>query len=281
MASTVKKNTLPSNTVHNSRYLFKKLTIKKTTLQLVAGVLVLIALYSSIGKNVIDNLQVLTTTIQVHISDGCASVRDYAYGFIRYFIDADAIHRELQRLRSENLRLSEENRNLSQLLTENTELRKLLSMHSQDDANKIVVAKIMEKLSNDYTRSCVLRIGSSNGIGVDNVVRSSDGLVGRIVEVHKNWCRALFITDIKSSIPVKIGKNDINAIATGNNSKLLQITTIHEESTIHPDDAVTTSGYGNIFQDNIPVGKIIKKENAFFIEPAVNFYQLSYACVMK
>jgi rod shape-determining protein MreC len=276
-----KTNTSPRNFIRNSRYLFKRLGTRKTILQLLAGVLLLAMLHFSFAKDTVNDLRTATTTAQIYITELFASVGDYVYGFIRYLMNANKVHHKLQQLQTENLRLSEENRNLSQLQIENTELRKFLSMAMPDDGHKIVVAKVIAKFSNDYTRSCVFNVGSSAGIRMDNIVKNSNGLVGRIVEVHKNWCRALLITDVKSSIPVKIGQNNINAIASGNNSGLLQITTIHEGLEIYPGDAVATSSYGNIFQDDIPVGKIIKKGDTFFIEPAVNFNQLTYSCIIK
>ncbi|MDR3155675.1 MAG: rod shape-determining protein MreC [Holosporaceae bacterium] len=277
-----KKNTHQRNFIRNSRYIFKKLRTTKAILQLIAAILLLIMLHLSFAKNMINNLQIASTTAKTYISESFTAVEDYVSGFIWYLVDANKVHQKLRQLQMENLKLQEENRNLSQLLTENVELRRLTSMIAlNDDTHRVIVARVVAKLSNDYTRSCVFNVGSSDGVVADNIVKNIDGLVGRIVEVHENWCRAMLITDMKSSIPVKIGKNNINAIASGNNSGLLQVTTIHEDITIHSNDTVMTSGYGNIFRDDVPVGKVIKKGSIFFIEPAVNFNELTYGCILK
>ncbi|MDR1334686.1 MAG: rod shape-determining protein MreC [Holosporaceae bacterium] len=275
------KNMLQRNFIRRSRCLFKKLKTKKIALQLMVAAALLIMLRLSIAGNMINDLRATIVTIHVYIDNVFSCMEDCACEFIGYVANIGKIHRKLRKLQIENLKLQEENRNLSQLQIENTELRRFLSMTAKNDAHKVIVAKVVAKSSNNYTRSCVLGIGSADGVAADSIVKNSDGLIGQVVDVHKAWCRVLFITDIKSSIPVKIGKNSINAIASGNNSETLQITTVREDLAIHSGDTVTTSGYGNIFRDDIPVGKIIKNGNKFFVKPIIDFNRLTYGCILK
>lgn len=198
---------------------------------------------------------------------------------ISYIIFND-IDKVLLNLHMENIRLKTEINMLNNFKSENDELRKFLAMKSSV-TNKIIVAKIIDVFSNDYNKSCVLDVGISDGVDVGDVAMTDVGLVGRISEVYEKWSRVLFITDTNSSIPVKIGKSRINAIISGDNSDILRISVKHEDISINHDDIVETSGYGKVFCENIPVGRVIEKNGTFVVIPYVNFNALTYISVVK
>lgn len=180
----------------------------------------------------------------------------------------------------ENIKLKTKLENISCLKSENDELRKFLHMKPYPNC-EIIVARIVSTFSNDYTCSYILDVGSKKRIQLDDVVISPDGLVGRISEINENWSRVLLITDTNSNIPVKIGKNQINAIVSGNNSNILKISMKHEDINLEDGDIVETSNFGNVFCDKIPVGKIVKTKEDFCIVPNVNFNFLKFVCVLR
>ena len=127
----------------------------------------------------------------------------------------------------------------------------------------------------------MLNVGSSSGVETDDVVRNRDGFIGRISEVHETWCCVLAITDTNSKIPVKIGKEQINAILSGDNSRMLSVSMKNEDISLKDGDIAETAYFENPICNQIPVGKVIENGGTFFIEPFVDFNSLQYVCILK
>ncbi|MDR2157714.1 MAG: rod shape-determining protein MreC, partial [Holosporaceae bacterium] len=165
-----------------------------------------------------------------------------AWRNLNYFISQN-VDGVLINLHNENFRLREEVENLKSLRSENERLRELLSLKEATQFSS-VAAEVVNVFSNDFIQSCVINVGETDGISVNDPVKNSDGLVGRIIEVHKTWSKTLLITDVNSSIPVKIGERQINAIMVGTNSDKLFLSTVQEDIRINEGDDVKTSRYG-------------------------------------
>jgi rod shape-determining protein MreC len=181
-------------------------------------------------------------------------------------------------LHNKNVELSEEIENLKNLRQENDELRKLLLLKKSMDTTAIA-ARVVSIFSNDFTQSFIINVGKTDGVTIDDVVKSSDGLIGKIIEVYDDWSRVLSITDINSCIPVKVGERQVNAIMAGYNSNKLLISAVHEDVPINEGDLVRTSGYG--IHENIFVGKIVKNDKKFMVQSSVDFSSLRYVIVLK
>jgi rod shape-determining protein MreC len=181
-------------------------------------------------------------------------------------------------LRGENIRLQEEVENLKRLESENEKLRELLALKEKQNFS-VVVAEVVSMFSNDFVQSCVVNVGKADGVSLNDAVKNSEGLAGRIIEVNDSWSKVLLVTDVNSSIPVKIGERQINAIATGDNSGMLFVSAVQEDAPITEGDDVKTSGYG--INEDIPVGKIVGNSKKPAIKPWVDFNSLKYVMVIK
>jgi rod shape-determining protein MreC len=194
-----------------------------------------------------------------------------------YFISHD-VNNTLVSLHNTNTELLEEIENLKNLRQENEELRKLLSLKESSNFSA-VAARVICTFSNDFTQSIMLNVGKMDGISANDIIKNSDGLVGRVIEAKDARSRVLLITDMNSSIPVKIGESQINAIMTGSNSDELFISAVREDVPIKEGDVVKTSGYG--ICEDIFVGRVIKSNKKFMIKSAVNFNALKYVVILK
>jgi rod shape-determining protein MreC len=186
------------------------------------------------------------------------------------------INCHLLTLQNENVKLREKITYLLSLEQDNEELRKLLLL-KKTIGFSVLSAQVVNVFSNDFTQSFTLNVGKDHAVSEGDLVKNSDGLIGRIVEVHSSWSRALSITDMNSSIPVKMGKYRINGIVTGNGSNKLLLSTIQGETPVSASDIVVTSEYG--ITEGVPIGKI--STDLKTIEPFVNFNTLHYVIVIR
>ncbi|GHU17601.1 cell shape-determining protein MreC [Alphaproteobacteria bacterium] len=249
----------------------------------------------SIVRNLFTSVVVFFDKISYSIVDG---VYDFGYAL------SHSPRKIISDLKKENLTLKNKVDQLANLKTENDELRKMLSMKERADCS-ICIARVLRSFSNDYIRSFVLDLGESDGISLEDVVINNDGLIGRIVEVDKNWSKVMLITDTNSNIPVAVCATPAqmasppivdasvadtvtlgtpartNAIAAGDNTSTLKVARIYEDVSIKNGDIVETSGYGGVFNDKIAVGKIVEENGVCRIVPFADFSAIEYVGVLK
>lgn len=182
---------------------------------------------------------------------------------------------EIFKLKTENAKLNWKIKQLEKLRAENLELQKILNLKDQYN-DDIIAAKVSAIFVNDFARAAVINVGSADGVCTDNIVINDEGLVGRVIEVHEHWSKILLVTDENFNVPTKIGKQEANAIVTGRNSNLLRLRLVHEDIPLEDGDVVTTSEYGSIFTEKIPVGVVVKKDGKTYIKPYVNFNKIKY-----
>jgi rod shape-determining protein MreC len=238
---------------------------------------ILVAMHFSFCYEILQSFRNFFTSSIVFVNKITSKI-DHAISDAKYIIFQNASDIVFD-LKKENLRLVNELEQLQRLKIENNELRKLLFLKEKNDG-RLVVARVISFLSNDYVCSFILDVGLRDKVSVDDVVLNADGLVGRVVEVHDDWSKIMLITDINSNVPVKIGERRINAIVSGDNTKTLKLSMIHEDDLPENGDIVETSKYGNIFLDKIRVGKIETHGETLRIVPDVNFNFIEYVGVL-
>ncbi|MDR2645967.1 MAG: rod shape-determining protein MreC [Holosporaceae bacterium] len=256
--------------------LFRRFRREKIAYGLVLCFGIIAFFHTEIGNVFIERFRFVVNSMAVALDRYC-DIFQRNYSNFRYFMSND-VDGVLIQLHNTNIALREELEHLKDLRRENDELRKLLQL-KESTVPVIAVARIVGVFSNDFTQSFILNVGERDGAAVNDVVKNSEGLIGRIIEVYNDWSRVLLITDINSCVPVKIGERQVNAIMTGGNSNKLYISTIHEDIPIMEGDIVQTSGYG--IPEGISVGKIVKNDEKFMVQSFVNFNSLKYAIVLK
>ncbi|MDR3179764.1 MAG: rod shape-determining protein MreC [Holosporaceae bacterium] len=263
----------------NPSSFLRKFKRKNSLVEFFLYVLIVGALHSVSGNRLTNQMQNFFMSVVVCVNQITNSLADGITGFhLAISGETNAIIADLKK---ENLKLQRKIDELTCLERGNDELRSLLSL-KEHVGNNVCVARVLRSFSNDYMRSFIVEAGAAEGVSLDDVVVNANGLVGRIVEVDQNWSKVMLITDTNSNVPVKIGEDMVNAIVSGDNTNTLKISMIYEDISINEEDIAETSGYGNIFRDRIPVGKIIKEEDgSYYVVPFVNFNKTTYVSILK
>ncbi len=194
---------------------------------------------------------------------------------IRHNFSQD-IGEKLFALQCENIKLKLRANQMDSFIVENNQLKSLLRM-KENSKNKIIFAKVINIFNNDFVRSALVNVGKVQNVQLDDFAYNEQGLIGRVIEVSDNWSKVLFIIDANSNIPAKI--SGMNAILSGDNSNLLKINLLSGD--IKEGDIAKSSSYGQVFQDDILIGKVMKKNNEFFVSPVVDFNNLKYLCISR
>lgn len=195
---------------------------------------------------------------------------------------------ELFTLRDENIKLKEQNIHLEhqaelakQLEVENEELRKLLHFVTEPHAS-FVSARVVSDTSGPYMRSVIINAGRKYGLKKNQIVINKQGLVGRIIEANEQSARILLITDINSRIPVITGESRERAIVAGNNSDLLTLLYLPDDSKAHIGEMVVSSGDGEMFPPGLPIGVVTSiTDKRVTVKPIVDWNRLEFVSIVN
>ncbi len=209
---------------------------------------------------------------------GFFEIYDKVFGYfdnLKYNFSQD-VGEKIFYLQCENIKLKLQADRVNSVIAENNRLKSLLKM-KESSKDEIIFAKIINIYNNEFVRSALINVGKNKNIQLDDFVYNEQGLIGRIIDVSDKWSKVLFIIDANSNVPAKI--SGVNAVLSGDNSDLLKVNLLNGE--IKEGSVAESSSYGRVFRENITIGKIIRKNDEFFVKPAVNFSNLKYVCVGK
>ena len=171
--------------------------------------------------------------------------------------------KELLFLKRENLRLSEENVYLKNLLS--------LQEKSIIQPDSLVIDTLNYKQKYTYTSAKVinnsyrknnnyltLNKGSKSGIKSDLGVINNKGIVGITQSISKSYSTVLSILNVNSRINVKLLNSDhFGSLSWDNdNYSTVQLLDLPIQAAIYIGDTIITGGRSTIFPEGIPVGTI-------------------------
>ena len=173
----------------------------------------------------------------------------------------------LAELQAENMRLEKENTKLREwyqaamiMEAENKSLRELLNV-KLDPQNSYITARILADPGHTFVKSLLVSAGGNDGVRKGQAVVSGDGVVGRVVEAGNKVARVLLITDINSRVPVLVENSRQHAVLAGQNDGKPMLVHLPVDSELAEGARIITSGYGGVFPQGLPVGRVVFDEN--------------------
>ncbi len=177
---------------------------------------------------------------------------------------------------------------LKELEIENERLRALLGFAAAVDYQYVVADVIARNADNWFSR-VVLDRGSADGLAVNMPVVTSQGLVGRVIEVSANVSVVQLLTDRESGAGALIQTSRDAGIVSGQGSQspLLEMMLFERAARVNVGDAVVTSGYGEIYPPGLYVGQVVEVTKDSYgllkyahVKPGVEFGRLEEVLVI-
>lgn len=157
---------------------------------------------------------------------------------------------------SERELLRHAQRQQAALLEENTHLRELLKLHTTYELPIRATAQVTPR---SYARARVeVDMGEKEGVSVGLPALAGKGVFGTVVELRSHRADVLHITDRTHALPIKIARSGFRSIAQGNGQDMLRLQHVPETADVQVGDEVVTSGLGEKFQPNLPVGRVVR-----------------------
>jgi rod shape-determining protein MreC len=169
--------------------------------------------------------------------------------------------RELNTLHQTNQLLRMELARSDGITKENARLRTQLQLKS-DARGDMRLARVIGRDPSNWWRTIQIDLGRRDGVRVNQPVWTAMGLVGRVQQVDEHRARVVLVGDPSCRVSVKINETEENGVLTAApfttiDPRLVNLIHLPADTSASPDNSVVTSGLGEFFPANIPVGKIV------------------------
>ena len=198
-------------------------------------------------------------------------------------------HEQLSEIRgyfnlySQNEQLAEENAALRNQIFSMKSAQQRESLHSES-------AKVVQMTTDQLHNYLTINRGSKDGIKPKQGVRNSDGVVGIVRTVGRNYSVVLPIINTHTNLSCRFTKNDYigTLVWDGKDSRFAQLTDVAAHMVVNPGDTIVTSGLSPVFPEGIPVGivekSVLKDGDSYHtirIRLNTNFKRLKYVEVIQ
>lgn len=225
--------------------------------------------------------------LRTKVVDTAIPVIDFLARPIDTIIRVGDTFNELVAIREQNTVLRQENEKLKkgyfsalQVDVENKHLRKLLNFIGEPKASYIT-ARVVGDTGGSFLRSAIINVGENHRVRKGQAVINDKGLVGRIIEVGERSARILLVTDLNSRIPVITSESRERGILAGDNTENPQLLYLPEDTNVEVGEMIVTSGDGDLFPSNQPIGIVYYKDkDNVIIRPFVEWSRLEYVTVV-
>ncbi len=146
-------------------------------------------------------------------------------------------------------------------MRENERLKKLLQL-SSDRSDYITTAKVIARDPTNWFQTLWINKGEKDGVVKDMVAVASAGPVGRVHRLFNGGAGIILITDVNSSVAVRLQSSRIEGILEGRGDNACYLKYISKEVSVAVGEKLLTSGLDGIYPAGLLIGYVsdVKKE---------------------
>jgi rod shape-determining protein MreC len=210
------------------------------------------------SADVVRTTATLGTQVLVPIQRALAETGVTTNRFFQAIGDIDRIRAENTGLRAANDRLTLENARLAEAAIAAQQGAKL-DATQRALTYKTVTAPVIARDPSGVLKTIVIGAGTDQGLRVDQVVLSEQGVVGRVSEAGSNYAKVLLITDSASSVSALVQTSRASGIVRGQYGDTLVMEWILQSDPVKAGDIIVTAGLGlgNELRSLYPKGLVI------------------------
>lgn len=205
-------------------------------------------------------------------------------------------------LRTVNKTLAEENARLRQQLADKNYSYDTIRTGTMDrsfvagnDSGKVVqyasyhyqVARVIKNSVTEQNNYITLNRGAAHGVRKNMPVISSDGVVGRVVNVSEHFSTVISVLSARQSVSARLkGRTIGNVEWDGRNPDYMYMNKVPQEVKVFRGDSVLTTSY-SFFPPDVLIGRVerirtVKKDNSqtLILRSASNFRNLEYVYIV-
>ncbi len=232
-----------------------------------------------VDHKIVRNLRAASFDLVSPVMETASQPVYYAQRLRRQLTSYVDLVAEMDHLKAENQQLKQWRWRAQQLETEAREYRKLL-LAVDDSSYGFATGRVIADGRSPFVHTALINIGRAQGVTNGYAVVDSEGFVGRVIETGEHSARVLLFTDINSRVPVEIGAGGVRAIMRGDAESYPVVEFVPSDKAIAAGDEVVTSGQDGLLPRGLPIGRVVKADNAFRVVPRVSLDQVDFASVL-
>ncbi len=170
---------------------------------------------------------------------------------------------------------------------ENERLRKLLQLTSERP-DYIATAEVFARDPTNWFQMLWVNKGTNDDITKDMVAVTPLGPVGRVHRVFLGGANIILITDVNSSVAVRLQSSRVEGILEGRGDDRCYLKYISKESEVKVGDRVITSGLEGIYPEGLLIGyvqEVTKDDEEVFqlieVLPSQNMKTVEEVAILK
>ena len=171
---------------------------------------------------------------------------------VSYLTSIQDMKEEIASLRSTNIRLTLDLSRSENLVMENLRLKHLLEF-TQEKGVEFLPSQVISISLDEPLTTVLLDKGAKDSVTVYAPVMTTEGLVGKIIEVDTSTNLAELFTHPQFRAAAAVPEKGEMGILRSTGSKLL-LTGLSVTSEVSEGDRVVTSGLGGVYPEGIPIG---------------------------
>lgn len=234
---------------------------------------------TSFAERVIIDLMAPVQSFTTGIQEGISS-------YIEHYVANLNASKENKTLKNKIADLQNEVFSYQEAVKESDRLRELINYGEQLERKKIVARVVSWDSADDYK---VVRInkGLKNGIKLQSVVTSAEGLVGYVYRLTDHFADVITILDANNRVDGVVERLRSHGVVEGYSRGRCIMKYVNRTEPIILNDIVLTAGLGNVYPKGLKIGYISRIERESYgitqhveITPLVNFSKLEEVLVL-
>ena len=244
------------------------------------------------SASVIESAATVGTQVLVPVQQVLAQTGVTTSRFFQAIGEIDSVRAENADLRAANDRLTLENARLAEAAIA-AQQGATLEAAQRALPYKTITAPVIARDPSGVLKTIVIGAGTDQGVRVDEVVLSEQGVVGRVSEAGSNYAKVLLITDSASSVSALVQTNRASGIVRGQYGDTLLMEWILQSDPVKPGDVIVTAGLGlgtelrSLYPKGLVIGTVVdvtKAEVSAYqravVAPAVDLRKLENVLVI-
>lgn len=226
----------------------------------VIAVLIGMALYAGVNGKLTTWPQEIMGALSVPFRSATAQISGKVSVWRDKYIDIDQVIAENEKLRQENQQLMQKQIDYDKIKIENEQYKQFLEIKEENPEYEIAAASVIGRDGMDKFYSFTIDAGREDGIEENDVVLSSIGVVGVVVETGPNFSRVSTILSPSVSVASFVSSTRDTGVVCGDsrysNQGKTVIKYLPKNTKAQVGDIISTTGMGEVFPKDLLVGTI-------------------------
>ena len=183
--------------------------------------------------------------------------------------------------------LEQEKNDLVEVRLENERLKKILKLKTEN-RNYVTTAGVFARDPTNWFQTIWINKGITSGIAKNMVTVTPLGPVGRVRRLLPNSANITLITDVNSSVSVRLQPSRIEGILQGSGEDICTLQYISKDVDVRIGEKVITSGLDGIYPKGLLIGYVtsVRKEDAEIfqiieVKPLQNLNSVEEVVILK